>query len=85
MHVHAVMSVGMTQSGPSRPEIAESIKPTESVPARTRDQIAGFFGDFTLAEPGLTDVWAWRPEDDTATMTSDFMRILGGVARKEPA
>jgi len=77
--------VGTARLTPTAREIAESIKPTESVPARTRDQIAGFFGDFTLAEPGLTDVWAWRPEGDTAPMTSDFMRILGGVARKDPA
>ena len=52
------------------------------VPARTRDEIAGFFGDLTLVEPGLTDIWAWRPDGDTVTTTSEFMRILGGVARK---
>jgi hypothetical protein len=54
-----------------------------NVPARTRDEIAGFFGDLTLVEPGLTDVWAWRPEGITDTTTSEFMRILGGVARKD--
>ena len=78
-------AVGTTRLTPTAREIAESIPPTEAVPARTRDQIAAFFGDFTLAEPGLTDVWAWRPEGDTAMMNSDFMRILGGVARKGPA
>jgi hypothetical protein len=53
------------------------------VTARTRDEISRFFGDWTLVEPGLTDIWAWRPEDDPVTNTSDFMTILGGVARKD--
>jgi hypothetical protein len=53
------------------------------VPARTRDEITGFSGDLRLVEPGLTDVWDWRPDGDTVTTTTtDFMRILGGVARK---
>jgi hypothetical protein len=46
-------------------------------------QTSEFFGDWTLVEPGLTDIWAWRAEDDTIANTSGFMRILGGVARKE--
>jgi hypothetical protein len=54
-----------------------------TIPARTRDEISGFFGDWTLVEPGLTDIWAWRPDDEPATNTSGFMRILGGVARKD--
>ena len=43
-------AVGTTRLTPAAREIAESYKPTEAVPARTRDQIAAFFGDFTLAE-----------------------------------
>jgi hypothetical protein len=39
-------------------------------------------GDWTLVEPGLTDIWAWRSEDDRVANTNGFMRILGGVARK---
>jgi hypothetical protein len=64
-------------------EIEEANKATVDVPARTRDQIAGFFGDLTLVEPGLTDVWAWRPEGGVIPMTTDFMRIIGAVARKD--
>lgn len=52
------------------------------MPARTRDGIARFFGGLTLVEPGLTDIWAWRPDNDTVTSTTDFMRILGGAVRK---
>jgi S-adenosyl methyltransferase len=51
--------------------------------ARTRDQITGFFGDLTLVEPGLTDIWAWRPDAATVDTTSEFMRILGAVAKKD--
>jgi S-adenosyl methyltransferase len=55
-----------------------------TVPARARDEINEFFGDWTLVEPGLTDIWAWRLEDvGTVANTSGFMRILGGVARKD--
>ncbi len=52
------------------------------MPARTRDEITRFFGDLTLAEPGLTDVWAWRPDGGPVVTTTDFMTVLGGVARK---
>jgi S-adenosyl methyltransferase len=55
-----------------------------TVPARARDEISAFFGDWTLVEPGLTDIWAWREQDGTVANTSGFMRILGGVARKGP-
>jgi hypothetical protein len=37
----------------------------------------------SFVEPGLTGIWAWRPGGVTAVTTSDFMRILGGVARKD--
>ena len=64
-------------------ELEESNKATMDVPARTRDQIAGFFGDLTLVKPGLTDVWAWRPDEGMVTpMNSDFLRMIGAVARK---
>jgi S-adenosyl methyltransferase len=66
-------------------ELEEAVTSLQSVPARTRDEITGFFGDLTLVEPGLTDIWAWRLDGVTAATTattSDFMRILGGVATK---
>jgi hypothetical protein len=63
-------------------EIEQANKSTVNVPGRTRDQIAGFFGDLTLVEPGLTDVWAWRPDGGVFPVTTDFMRILGAVGRK---
>ena len=63
-------------------EIAQRINADSRV-VYARDEISGFFGDWTLVEPGLTDIWAWRAEDDTIANPSGFMRILGGVARKE--
>jgi hypothetical protein len=75
--------VGTERKSQAARELAESNQSPADVPARTRDDIAGFFGDLTLVEPGLTDIWAWRPDADVAVTTTDFMRILGGVARKD--
>jgi hypothetical protein len=55
----------------------------ERIPSRTGDEIARFFDGLTLVEPGLTDVSAWRPEGDTVVTESEYMRIIGGVARKD--
>jgi hypothetical protein len=74
--------VGTRRLSETARELAESNKATDAVPARTRDEITRFFGDFPLVEPGLTDVWAWRPEGGATVTTSEFMKILGGVARK---
>ena len=63
-------------------ELEEAVRSYQRVPARTRDEITGFFGDLTLVEPGLTDIWAWRPDGDTVATTTDFMRILGAAGRK---
>jgi len=75
--------VGTRRVSEEAQEIERANKSMATVPARTRDDIEAFFGDMTLVEPGLTDIWAWRPDHDvTETTTTDFMRILGGVARK---
>ena len=50
---------------------------------RTRQEIAAFFGDMTLVEPGLTEVWAWRPDPGAAPVHADGLTVLGGVARKD--
>ena len=50
---------------------------------RTRQEIAAFFGDLTLVEPGLTEVWAWRPDPGAATVHAGALTVLGGVARKD--
>jgi hypothetical protein len=75
--------VGTRRLSQAARELADAIEAMADVPARTRDDIAGFFGDLSLVEPGLTDVWAWRPDDGTIVTTTEFMNILGGVARKD--
>jgi S-adenosyl methyltransferase len=54
-----------------------------AAPVRDHDQIAEFFGDFTLLEPGLVDVWDWRPDEETVANSSDVMTLTGGLARKD--
>jgi hypothetical protein len=51
-------------------------------PARTRAEMAEFFGDFELIEPGLTEVWNWRPDQKSVINPSDVLAMVGGVARK---
>jgi hypothetical protein len=50
---------------------------------RTREKIAAFFGDLTLVEPGLTQVWEWRPDPGAVTVHAGALTVLGGVARKD--
>jgi hypothetical protein len=50
---------------------------------RTRGQVAAFFGDLTLVEPGLTEIWNWRPDAGQATIYPHVLTVLGGVARKD--
>jgi hypothetical protein len=51
--------------------------------ARSREQIAGFFGDWELAEPGLVYAPQWRPDspDDVPDDPAKYW-FLSGVARK---
>jgi hypothetical protein len=64
-------------------QLAEARKGMASSQARSREEVAAFFGDLTLLEPGLTDVWAWRPETGQVVNRSDVMTVFGGVARKD--
>ncbi|MEV4255604.1 SAM-dependent methyltransferase [Spirillospora sp. NPDC049652] len=49
--------------------------------ARSREDVARFFGDFEMVDPGLVWVPWWRPEEEPAE-DSDLVWFLGGVARK---
>jgi SAM-dependent methyltransferase len=51
-------------------------------PARSRAELAAFFGDFEVIEPGLTQVWNWRPDGDQVVNPSSVLSMVGGVARK---
>jgi O-methyltransferase involved in polyketide biosynthesis len=54
------------------------------VTARHKSEILTWFDGFSLARPGLTDVWAWRPGSPPrpAPPLSSHARFLAGVARK---
>jgi len=53
--------VGTRRLSQAARELDEAHRGLASVPARTRGEIARFFGALTLVEPGLTGIWAWRP------------------------
>lgn len=62
-------------------KLADARKGTPALPSRTRADIARFFDGTTLVEPGLVDVWEWRPDTESVEIASDVMTVLGGVAR----
>jgi hypothetical protein len=82
MEVSPDFAVGRQPHSQAALDIGEAQKGTLRGPARTRAEIAPFFGDLTLVEPGLVDVWDWRPDGDVTVTASDVMTMLGGVALK---
>ena len=70
------------QSGAAR-ELGEARRGMPPGQARTRDELAAFFDGMTMVEPGLTDVWNWRPDAGQVALPSDVMAVVGGVARKD--
>jgi hypothetical protein len=83
---HVEMSPGqVAETGPQTEaarELGEARRGMPPARARTRAEVTGFFGDMTLVEPGLTEVWAWRPDDEAVTTPSNVLTLLGGVAKK---
>jgi hypothetical protein len=55
---------------------------TASMNLRSHAEVARFFGDFTLLEPGLVPVPQWRPDEPPAP-DAPPIGIYGGVARKD--
>jgi len=56
---------------------------TAPVTGRTEAQITAWFDGLTQVEPGLVDVWAWRPDTWRHPATARA-RFLAGVGRKTP-
>ena len=54
---------------------------TAPVTGRTETEIAAWFDGLTLVDPGLVDVWAWRPETWRRPATTRA-RFLAGVGYK---
>ena len=81
---YLVISSG-TSSGTSPALIAHlaaAYQGTTVVSSRTAEEIAAYFTGLHLVPPGLTDVWAWRPDNDHYWPPPPTARILGAVARK---
>jgi O-methyltransferase involved in polyketide biosynthesis len=78
---HATES-GVT--GAEREQIRRLVKLSErsSSPAvsRSLDEIAAFFGNFEVVDPGIVPVGEWRPEPGAATVP--LASVVGGVGRK---
>ncbi len=74
---------GLTPQTEASRELGEARKRMpQDAPVRSREEIAAYFGDLQLVEPGLTEVWEWRPEGDLVANPSDVMTVIGGVAAK---
>ncbi|WP_420807936.1 SAM-dependent methyltransferase [Amycolatopsis antarctica] len=87
----------VTESGVPEAEL-EHLRPLvrqydqSSTPAsfRSHEEIAGFFGDFALAEPGLVPIPDWvhegdEPEPVTGLVPGSQMScVLGGLGHKAP-
>jgi hypothetical protein len=54
---------------------------TTPVTARAAGEIQAWFDGFSLARPGVVDVWAWRPDSIVRPVPSRA-RMLAGVGRK---
>jgi S-adenosyl methyltransferase len=70
------------------PELIRSLQTayrgTAQVTGRTEAEILAWFDGLTLAAPGLTEVWAWRPDcpPHLVRPPSARVRFLAGVACK---
>jgi O-methyltransferase involved in polyketide biosynthesis len=76
-----------TESGVGGEELAQIRRLVElseraSSPAVSRSlgEIAAFFGNFDVVEPGIVPVGQWRPEPGAATVP--LASVVGGVGRK---
>lgn len=57
-----------------------NVQLAESVVLRTRDEVAGLFGELELVEPGVVQLPQWRP--DQATTEAGPVPMWCGLARK---
>jgi len=83
---YLVLSHATSQDNDSLAAAAERIYNSRAADgqARSREQVAGFFGDWELAEPGLVYAPQWRPSspDDVPDHPERYW-FLAGVARKQ--
>ncbi len=85
---HAQLAPGHVDRGEPVSELGRELREswrgaTRGEGTRTREKIAAFFGDLTLVEPGLTEIWEWRPDPGAVTVRVGALTVLGGVAGKD--
>ncbi|MFI7551767.1 SAM-dependent methyltransferase [Micromonospora sediminimaris] len=61
-----------------------SARTATEITLRSRAEITGFFGDWTIVDPGVVHMELWRP-DSPSEVTADGQRFgaFGGVARND--
>lgn len=82
-HVH--VDPGDTAMRAAAQQVEDSYREQANNPAMTRERgdIAGFFGELELVEPGLVWLPEWRPDgDETYREAPHRSHALAGVARK---
>jgi hypothetical protein len=50
---------------------------------RSADTVRGWFGDWTMIEPGLVPLPQWRPDPGSDAPSPLTHGLIGGVARKD--
>jgi O-methyltransferase involved in polyketide biosynthesis len=81
---HSVATMGREEAEEGARKIYRGSS-TGGATGRSEAEIRAFFGDFELAEPGLVQVAAWRPESDDARLAGAPALpgyLLAGAARK---
>jgi hypothetical protein len=76
---HATMDVAGADSDVADKVVRAYQRSSSPVTLRSRAEIAGFFGDFELVEPGLDQIHRWRPEGPPAPVGGG---IYGGIGRR---
>jgi hypothetical protein len=59
-----------------------SKRTAEEILPRSHAEIAGYFGEFALVEPGLVHIPLWRPEDPDDAVLGERSNAYAGVAHK---
>jgi hypothetical protein len=64
-------------------KVTNDLKQLQTQPQpRTKAEVAPFFGDFELLEPGLVTTSHWRPERDSEPVPAEKDGLYAGVGRK---
>ncbi|WP_181774151.1 SAM-dependent methyltransferase [Amycolatopsis pittospori] len=80
-HIHVAPEDVRTQTAGRKVAEEYGRRTNHTAIMRTREQIAGFFGDLDLVEPGLVWLPQWHPEIAGSEADASRARGLAGMAR----